>query len=219
MSFSIFITINAINNPIIKPAINLRIKKESEKVFALCEKFAGYGFNRAHAAAYAYLAYQMAWLKCHYRVEFMCALLTFSSSSQDEDKKVKYEKNARERGIKILPTDINKSKGQYEIETDGEKVALRPPLNSIKGIGDRAVESIVKKQPYINLMDFIAKVDGAAVNSSVFTVLAEAGCMRSWKMTVDELKKNFLEAREKVRKSEKVTKYHEKFDSGSFFDL
>jgi DNA polymerase-3 subunit alpha len=179
---------------------------------------AGVYSRNSHACAYSFISYQTAWLKCYYRVEFMCALLTFSSSSQDEDKKIKYEKNARDRGIKILPVDINKSRGQYEIETDGEKVSLRPPLNSIKGVGDRAVESVVKNQPYNNLMDFISKVDGTAVNASVFNTLADTGCMRGWKMTVEELKNGFIEAREKVRKGKKVTNYHKKFESGGFFD-
>jgi DNA polymerase III subunit alpha len=190
----------------------------AQKVFALCKKFAGYGFNKSHAAAYALLAYQTAWLKCYYRPEFMCALLTFSSSSQDEEKRVKYEKNARDKGIRILPPDINKSGNQYKIE-DGEKISLRSPLNSIKGIGDKAVESIVSGQPFHGLKDFLAKVDGTAVNSSVFTTLVDAGCMKPWRVPVEDLKKDFVKAREIVRKSEKASRYLKKFDDDDMFKI
>ena len=185
----------------------------------LSESGLGVYSANSHAAAYAYLAYQTAWLKHYYRPEYMCALLTFSSSSQDEDKRIKYERNARGKGIRILPADINRSSNQYEIEGEGDKIGLRTPLNSIKGVGDKAVVSIVAGRPYDGLKAFIAKVDGTAVNTKVFDTLVDAGCMKPWKVPAADLKRDFSRTRDMVRKAEKASAYLKNFDENDLMSF
>ncbi len=146
----------------------------SEKIFGLCQFFSGYGFNKAHAAAYAYIAYQTAYLKKYYPTEFMCSLLTVSLGGADSDEKIKiYEAAARNKiKMTIHNASIDKSKLTYSIEGPGE---LRRPLTVIKGVGEKAVASIVENQPYASLEEFMRKVDTRVVNSRVVTILAENG--------------------------------------------
>ena len=111
--------------------------KKIVKIFDLMEQFAGYGFNKSHSAAYAYLAYVTAYLKAHYPVEFMSALLT--SESGNMDKIVKYINECREMGIRVLPPDVNHS--DLNFTPAGE--AIRFGLGAVKNVGQGAVEAIV----------------------------------------------------------------------------
>src|SRR5665213_626903 len=101
------------------------------------EKFAGYGFNKSHSAAYAYLAYVTAYLKAHFPTEFMAALLT--SETGNTAKVVKYINECREMSIRVLPPDVNSS--EFNFTPDGDKI--RFGLGAIKNVGSNAVESIV----------------------------------------------------------------------------
>src|SRR5438270_5209215 len=101
------------------------------------EQFAGYGFNKSHSAAYALLAYQTAWLKTHYPVEFMSALLT--SESGNTDKVVKYINECKDMGIGVLPPDVNQSDCDFTPAKD----AIRFGLGGVKNVGQGAVEAIV----------------------------------------------------------------------------
>jgi DNA polymerase-3 subunit alpha len=185
---------------------------DAKKVFDLCSLFSGYGFNRAHAAAYAMLAYQTAWLKTHYPVEYMCSLM---SANAGDDKKIpKYERATESMGIQMLPHHINKSKADYSIEGR----SIRRPLSSLKGIGDVGIKAIVASQPFDSLNDFVAKVDAHAVNIRVFTVLVEAKCMECFGMTKNQLETKYAEAKKRVKQAEKQKERDKGFDSVNMFD-
>src|SRR5207247_9224169 len=113
-------------------------QRKAEKIFDLMEKFAGYGFNKSHSAAYAYLAFVTAYLKAHYPVDFMAALLT--SETGNTAKVVKYINECREMGITILPADVNHS--DWSFTPDGK--AIRFGLGAVKNLGQNAVEAIGK---------------------------------------------------------------------------
>ncbi len=111
-------------------------QKKVEKIFDLMEQFAGYGFNKSHSAAYAYLAYVTAYLKAHYPLDFMAALLT--SETGNTAKVVKYINECREMGITVLPPDVNSS--DWNFTPDAQ--AIRFGLGAIKNVGQSAVEAI-----------------------------------------------------------------------------
>jgi len=146
---------------------------KAEKIFDLMEKFAGYGFNKSHSAAYALIAYQTAYLKAHYPVEFMAALL--SSEMDNTDKIVKYIAACRELGIEILPPDINESFGDFTIKDN----SIRFGLAAIKNVGVQAIESIIKTRDEVkefkSLFDFCCNIDLRVVNKRVIESLVLAG--------------------------------------------
>src|SRR5438445_7097732 len=112
-------------------------QKKIERIFDLMEQFAGYGFNKSHSAAYALLAYQTAWLKTHYPVEFMAALLT--SETGNTDRVVKYINECREMGIPVEPPDINVSDANFT----PHGAAIRFGLAAVKNVGRTAIDSIL----------------------------------------------------------------------------
>jgi len=152
-------------------------KKKAEKLFELMEQFAGYGFNKSHSAAYAYLAYITAYLKAHYPLDFMAALLT--SETGNTAKVVKYINECRDMGIQVLPPDTNKS--DWSFTPDGN--AVRFGLGAIKSIGQSAVESILAARqeggPFKSLYDFCERVDLSAVNRRMIESLIKAGALDS----------------------------------------
>src|SRR5919201_4315907 len=109
-------------------------EKKAEKLFELIQKFAGYGFNKSHSAAYAMVTYQTAYLKAHYPTEFMAALMT--SEMGNADKMVGYFAECRDLGIKILPPDVNESQTDFTVVDEG----IRFGLAAIKNVGEGAVE-------------------------------------------------------------------------------
>jgi DNA polymerase-3 subunit alpha len=133
------------------------------------EQFAGYGFNKSHSAAYAYLAFVTAYLKAHYPVDFMAALLT--SETGNTAKVVKYINECREMGIKILPPDVNHSEWSF---TPDEKAVggrgIRFGMGAVKNLGQSAVEAIAKAReevgPFRSLHQLCEKVDLGAVNAA-----------------------------------------------------
>ncbi len=152
-------------------------QKKVEKIFDLMEQFAGYGFNKSHSAAYAYLAFVTAYLKAHYPVDFMAALLT--SETGNTAKVVKYINECREMGIKILPPDVNHS--EWSFTPDGD--AIRFGMGAIKNVGQAAVDAIAKTRAevgkYPSLHEFCEKVDLGAVNRRMIESLIKAGAMDS----------------------------------------
>ncbi|HYL37599.1 MAG TPA: DNA polymerase III subunit alpha [Bryobacteraceae bacterium] len=151
--------------------------KKIGKIFDLMEQFAGYGFNKSHSAAYAQLAYVTAYLKAHYPLEFLSALL--SSEMSNSDKVVKYINECREMGIPVLPPDINSS-GQ-EFIPDGE--AIRMGLCAVRILGSTAADSILQARqsggPFRSLYDFCERVDLACVNRRVIENLIKCGALSS----------------------------------------
>ncbi len=149
--------------------------KKVEKIFDLMEQFAGYGFNKSHSAAYALLAYHTAYLKTHYPVEFMAALLTSVSGSTDDV--VKYINECREMGIPVEPPDINVSDAYFT--PHGE--AIRFGLAAVKNVGHNAIESIVKarkeKGAFKSVYQFCENVDLHMLNKRVIESLIKSGAM------------------------------------------
>jgi len=139
------------------------------------EKFAGYGFNKSHAAAYSLIAYQTAWLKKHYPAEFMAA--TLSSDMDSTDKVVNFLGEARALGLTVLPPDINASGYMFEA-TDAK--TIRYGLGAVKGVGRGAVENIVDARrhgPYTDLADLCARVDSTKLNKRVYEALILSGSL------------------------------------------
>lgn len=159
-------------------------KKRAEELFALIEPFSGYGFNKAHAASYGMVAYQTAYMKANYPVEFMCSLLT--AESNDKDKVSAAVNECRRIGINVLPPDINESYINFRIVKDKdslERKAIRFGLNAIKNVGKAAVEAILgarDKGPFVSLADFCARVDSRKVNKKVIESLIKVGAMSSF---------------------------------------
>ena len=153
-------------------------QKKVEKIFDLMEQFAGYGFNKSHSAAYAYLAYVTAYLKAHYPLEFLSALLT--SETGNTAKIVKYINECREMGIKVLPPDVNSS-GQ-DFTPAGDK-GIRFGLCAIRNLGGGAAESVIAARnadgPFKSLFDFCERVDLSSVNRRVIESLIKAGALDS----------------------------------------
>jgi len=152
-------------------------QKKVEKIFELMEQFAGYGFNKSHSAAYAYLAFVTAYLKAHYPVDFMAALLT--SETGNTLKVVKYIAECREMGITILPPDVNHS--DWSFTPDGQ--AIRFGLGAVKNLGQSAVEAIGRARQELksfrSLDQFCEKVDMGAVNRRMIESLIRSGAMDS----------------------------------------
>ncbi|CAN5720932.1 DNA polymerase III subunit alpha [soil metagenome] len=170
----------------INGAIERGIKKEkAEEIFKLMAQFADYGFNRSHSVAYAYLAFQTAYLKAHYPTYFFSAVL--SNESQDAAKIYKYANELRVVGLKLLPPDINESEVGFTPLEDG----VRFGLSAIKGIGVASVEAIVKARrngKFTTLLDFISKVEQGSVNRRGLESLICAGAFDTLKP--DEIKIN-----------------------------
>jgi len=151
--------------------------RKVEKVFDQMAKFAGYGFNKSHSAAYSYLAYITAYLKAHYPLEFLSAVLT--SESGNTAKVVRYINECREMGIQVLPPDVNSS--EFTFTPVEAAHGIRFGLGAIKNVGFNAVESIVKARtetgPFTSLYDFCERVDLGAVNRRMIESFIKAGAL------------------------------------------
>ena len=157
--------------------------EKADEIFDLMEKFAGYGFNKSHAAAYALLAYYTAWLKAHHPAEFMAA--NMSLAMDDTDKvKILYE-DCKANGMAVLPPDINRSAYRFEpvAEADGKRSrTIRYGLGAIKGSGQNAIEEILRARedgPFTDLFDFCARIDRRVVNRRTIEALIRAGAFDS----------------------------------------
>jgi DNA polymerase-3 subunit alpha len=152
-------------------------QKKVEKIFDQMAKFAGYGFNKSHSAAYAYLAYVVAYLKTHYPVEFMSALLT--SEMGNTDKVVKYINECREMGIPVLPPDVNSSGRDFSPDGQG----IRMGLCAIRNVGAGAADSIIGAResggPFESLYDLCERVDLTSVNRRILENFVKGGALAS----------------------------------------
>lgn len=144
------------------------------QLFDTMEKFASYGFNKSHAAAYALISYQTAWLKTHYPAEYMAALMT--SEMQDTDKLMFFMADVRQHGLEFLPPDINVSGKDFTVEDNRVRYALA----AIKGVGEAAIEAIVEARPagpFKSLFDFCRRVDLRRVTKKVLEMLIKSGAL------------------------------------------
>ena len=151
-------------------------ERKADAIFDLMEKFAGYGFNKSHAAAYSLVAYQTAWLKTHHPAQFMAA--TLSADMDSTDKLVGLLHDARGSGLAILPPHVNHSQFRFEA-LDGRQI--RYGLGAVKGVGQGACEAIVAERerggPYRDLLDFCTRVNAAGMNRRTLEALINAGAM------------------------------------------
>ncbi|MCD8484698.1 DNA polymerase III subunit alpha [Candidatus Woesebacteria bacterium] len=160
-------------------------KKVAEEVWGYIEKFAGYGFNKAHAASYAMVAYRTAYMKTKYPVEYMTALASVESLSHNqkrEEKVMLAVEEAKSMGILVFPPDINKSDVGFVIEENDESLenmAIRYGLGAIKNVGTAAVESLLAERkengPFQSFTDFLQRTDSRKVNKKVVESLARVG--------------------------------------------
>ena len=152
--------------------------KLATHIFDLMEKFAGYGFNKSHSAAYALLSYQTAWLKAHYPAEFMAAVL--SADMDNTDKVVGLIEDCHLQNVKVLPPNINQSINQFSVPD--EKSVLYG-LGALKGVGEAALDGIIKEREangeFVDLYDFCRRSDTRKVNRRVMEALIKSGAMDS----------------------------------------
>ena len=148
--------------------------KKASEVFDVMEKFAEYGFNRSHSAAYSLVAYQTGYLKANYPAEYMAAVLT--NNMGDIKKVTFFIEEARKQGVPVLGPDVNESLLKFNVNQDG---AIRFGMAAVKGAGELAVESMVEERektgPYADIFDFAKRVNLRTVNKKTFESLAQAG--------------------------------------------
>ena len=152
-------------------------ENKAVKIFEQMETFAGYGFNKSHSAAYAMISYQTAYLKTHYPIEYMAALLT--SEKNNRDKIIKYIGCCKEMGIDVLPPDINESLMDFSVA--GPKI--RFGLAAVKNVGIGAIESILSSRNekiFVDFIDFCARVDLRKINKRVIESLIKCGAFDSF---------------------------------------
>jgi DNA polymerase-3 subunit alpha len=154
-------------------------KAEANALFDLIDKFAGYGFNKSHAAAYALLAYQTAWLKAHYPEEFYAASMCFDM--HQSEKLAIFVDDARRSGIKVLPPSLNHSEAEYAVEQTDEGYAVRYALAGIRNVGERAMETIVEQREtagrFESLKDLFERLPKGSMNSRQLEALIAAGAL------------------------------------------
>ena len=156
-------------------------KKKVEQLFDDIEKFAGYGFNKSHAAGYALLSYRTAYLKAHYPNEFLCANMTAETHSQNFTEKIhQFVSEAKRWRIKVVPPDINRSEYRFTLLEDG---SILFGLSAIKNVGEAAVEEIVRARkkggPFKSFKNFLERIDSRKVNKKVIESLIKAGAFDS----------------------------------------
>ncbi len=182
-------------------------KKKAEEVFELMYKFADYGFNKSHAAAYCVVQAQTAWLKHYYPVEFFAALL--STEMSDTDKIVKYVKDAQQHRIEVVPPHVNHSEFKFAVEGD----SILFSLGAIKGVGEGAVAAIVEarerlpQKKFETLEQFFEEVDTRKVNKKAIEALIKAGAFDDFGYNRNELISGFgqfISAAEGARSAKEV---------------
>jgi len=185
---------------------NGQTKKFADNLWKLFEPFQSYGFNKAHAASYGMVAYQTAYMKANYPVEFMTALLTAESS--DKDKVSQAVNECKRMKINVLPPDINESDEGFKIVEDRKSLngkAIRFGLDAIKNVGDAAISAIVsvrKKGSFVSFADFLKRVDARKVNKRVLESLIKVGALsnfgsRKYLLSeIDEIRKKVLRFKE-----------------------
>ena len=150
---------------------------KASELFDTIDKFAGYGFNKSHAAGYALVAYQTAWLKAHHRPEFYAASMSFDLAQTD--RLAAFVEDMRRGEVECLPPDINASQAHFTVESG----AVRYALGALKGVGEKAMEALVEERqrggPFTSLEDFAARIDPRLLNRRQLESLAAAGAFDS----------------------------------------
>ena len=187
--------------------------KDAEALFNQILAFASYCFNRSHSAAYAFVAYQTAYLKCHYPVEYLSALL--SSVAGDQEKTQLYIEEAQKKGIKVLPPDINHSQSTFTPDEGN----IRFGLASIKQVGEGVIEEIIKEReangPFKSIYDYIKRVDTKCSNKKTLEGLIKSGAFSSIEKSRKQLWDNIDYITATASKEAKA----KESGQGSLFDL
>ena len=187
--------------------------EDATKLFEQIQNFAAYCFNRAHSSAYAFVAYQTAYLKCHYPVEYLSALL--SSVAGDQEKTQAYIEEALKYGIKVLPPDINKSYLEYA--PDGKNI--RFGLDSIKQVGEAVIEEIIKEREangnYKSIYDYIKRLDTKCSNKKTLEGLIKAGAFAS----IEKSRKQLMDNIEYITATASKESKAKESGQGSLFDM
>ena len=169
-------------------------EEAANAIFDEMSSFASYAFNKSHAAAYAYVAYQTAYLKCHYRSQFLAALLT--SVLDNTDKVIEYSGECQRLGIRVLPPDINVSGGGFTVDGD----AIRFGLNAVKNVGRHLIAATVaerQERPFRSLYDFCKRMHGCEINRRAVESLIKAGAFDN----LEKTRRGMLESVEGILKS------------------
>ena len=187
-------------------------EKGATELFEQIEKFAAYCFNRSHSAAYAFVSYQTAYLKAHYPVEYMSALL--SSVSSDQEKTQMYIAECQKMGIKVLAPDVNKSNAAFT--PDGENI--RFGLASIKNVGEGVIELIEKERvtsdgEFKSLYDFCTRIDAKSLNTRTLESLVKSGAFSN----IEKSRKQLIENLESLMASAKRQNEAKMLGQGSLF--
>ena len=187
--------------------------EDAKTLFHQIEYFASYCFNRAHSSAYAFVAYQTAYLKCHYPVEYLSELLT--SVAGDQEKTQAYIEEAQKYGIKVLPPDINKSFSEYA--PDGQNI--RFGLASIKQVGEGVVDEIIKEREengeFKSIYDFIKRVDTKCTNKRTLEGLIKAGAFSA----IEKSRKQLMENLEYIVSTASKEAKEKESGQASLFDM
>jgi DNA polymerase III subunit alpha len=183
-------------------------EEDARKLWSLIQPFADYSFNRAHSASYAYVAYQTAWLKAKYPVEYMAALLT--SVKDRKDDKPKYLHMARKMGIDVLLPDVNSSERDFTPVGDSIRFGLSAVRHVGEAVVDKIVEARTKKGDFDSFSDFCRKVDYICLNKKTVDALAKAGAFES----LGHSRKGIVEAHEAI--CDAVISQRRKEEAGQF---
>ncbi len=189
-------------------------RAKAEELFDLIVKFAGYGFNKSHSAAYAMITFQTSYLKAYYPQEFMAALLT--SEADNTDKIVKYVDEVKRLGIKLLPPSVTESQIEFSPKEDHDEHAILFGLGAVKGVGQKAIESILEarsEKPFADLSDFIARIDTSKVNKRVLEALIKSGAMDNFGYS----RRAMLEQIERIVETAAEAARAQKMAAGSLF--
>lgn len=194
---------------------NINEQKATE-VFNLLEKFAGYGFNKSHAAAYAMIAYRTAYFKANYPVEFMAAVL--SAELGNADKVAHFIHECGSMGIPVLGPDINISRQAFTPYFENDTASIRFGLAAIKGVGDAATSNILnerEKQPFTSFIDFVKRVDSRSANKRVIECLICSGAFDCF----NNDRQHLLDSVESILKEVSVLYKDKERGQASLFDL
>ncbi|MEQ1687378.1 MAG: DNA polymerase III subunit alpha [Sphingopyxis sp.] len=158
-------------------AANAITPAKANELFDLIDKFAGYGFNKSHAAGYALLAYQTAWLKVHYPHEFFAASMSFDADWTD--KLSVFVDDARRMDVAVASPSINHSQPRFSVEAGGDDLSIRYALGALKGVGEKAMEALVREREaqgqFASLDDFADRIDPRLINRRQMEALAASG--------------------------------------------
>jgi DNA polymerase III subunit alpha len=162
------------------------------------EPLGGYAFNKSHSISYSHISFYTAWLRRHYPTQFMCSLI--NSEDPNSDKAQEYLSGCKSLGIEIINPNVNDSVGSYRVIEQGK---MSTGLSAIKGLGDKAIDSIVTHQPFDSFMDFVSRNDSRTVGKTAIQALSKAGALDMFGLTRKDMHDNYQKYRSKAKNAVK----------------